>query len=120
MTEDEIGSSLSDALERLMNFPVLGEITTTIWNALDIGALGEQLLSMLIDKAETTKRDGQVHSFMLLAPVPEGLTTAMFAMTWPTPLASTREQAKEAFFSNASTFLERDGIAGVLQFDVFL
>ena len=120
MSDTDIGSGLSDALQRLVALPILGEITTSVWNALGISALAEQLMSKMIDKAEATKADGQIHSFMLLAPVPEGLLTATFVITWPTALANTREQAMQAFSSNANAFLERDGLAGVLQFDVFL
>jgi hypothetical protein len=120
VAETRIATQFADAFRRLVSLPGLGVITTNIWAALDFDTFGQILLAKLIEKTELTERDGQVHSFMVLLPTPEGLTTAVFGMVWPRPLSESRELAKQSFANNAPPFLRQDDVAGALQLDLFL
>lgn len=119
MSESNLVGAVSDALRRLSELPVVGPLTFEVWDALDLDSLAQPIFASLIEKAEVTSQDNQLHSFTLMLPALGDRTILVTGMTWPKPLSEVRAEAKENFFKVASMFAPA-GLAGALQFDLFL
>jgi hypothetical protein len=120
MSNPSLSDAIGEALQKLLNLPVLGPITLEVWDALEIGHLTQTIFGTLVNKAEITLQDKLLHSATLFIPIVNDLQVTVTMMTWPTTLSEAHEEAKKNFFNVAGMFAEQQEYAGAIQLDLFL